>query len=90
MRKCDPVRELYIPQPETDYKRWRQILPKGRNREIDFDCACVCVACVLARDDSSVAIQGRAEKFVGIRPPLRHAVWALVPNKSSSFMNVDL
>ena len=36
------------------------------NREIDFDCACVCVACVRAklrvRDDSAVAGCGLVEK----------------------------
>ena len=46
------------------------------NREIDFDCACVCVACVraklCARDDSAVARGGRME-FVrwSVRPSVR-------------------
>ena len=51
------------------------------NREIDFDCACVCAACVraklCARDDSAVARGGRME-FVrrSVRPSASRGPWA--------------
>ena len=55
----------------------RAALALPPNREIDFDCACVCVACVraklCARDDSAVARGGRMEFVSGpsVRPSVR-------------------
>ena len=54
----------------------RAALALTPNREIDFDCACVCVACVRAklraRDDSSMARARRANLWdPSLRPSLR-------------------
>ena len=63
------------------------------NREIDFDCACVCVACVRASERSCVREMiplwlGSGGRICGY-PSVRPSVRAPVPIKSWSFLNFD-
>ena len=59
------------------------------NREIDFDCACVCVACVRASEAASArrfsSGWGSAREFVGRRPSVVRAAISMKSSRSETF-----